>query len=88
MLAILSGGLMVLAFPGAGLFGLAWVALIPLLMALDKKRTRHAFMLGFMTGLIASLGYLRWIPGVVFHITKSPLLSFIGGVVPAMYSAL
>ncbi len=79
---------MVLAFPGANLFWLAWFALIPLLAALGGKNIQQAFGLGFITGLTASAGYLRWIPGVIFHITKLPMLSFIGAVVPAIYSAL
>ena len=88
LLAVLSGCLMVLAFPGFSFFWAAWFAIIPLLFALEDKNFKQAWGLGFITGVIASAGYLRWIPGVIFHITKSWAFSCVGIAVPAIYSAL
>ena len=50
--ACLSGVLLVLSFPQFDLGGLAWVALVPLLVALDGKGPGPASLLSFTTGLI------------------------------------
>jgi apolipoprotein N-acyltransferase len=52
LLALLSGGLLVLCFPPFGLYPLAWVALVPLLAALARAaRPRQGAWLGLLTGL-------------------------------------
>ncbi len=55
--AVLSGVLLVLSFPPADVGGLAFVALIPLLMAVwipqrEKRRGRRHFALGYLAGLV------------------------------------
>lgn len=53
VLAVLSGGLLVLCFPPYGLYPLAWVALVPLLVALARvRRARQGAGLGLLTGLV------------------------------------
>ena len=55
--AVLSGVLLVLSFPPADVGGLAFVALIPLLMAVwipqrEKRRGRRHFALGYLACLV------------------------------------
>jgi apolipoprotein N-acyltransferase len=65
LLAISSGALVALSFPNSGLSILAWVALIPLLTALEGTNLRTAFRLGFTCGLTAYIGILYWINVVI-----------------------
>lgn len=60
-LAVLSAGLLILSFPKFDLGGLAWVGLVPLLVAVDGKRPRTGFLLAFASGLIFFPGILHWI---------------------------
>ncbi|HEC66040.1 MAG TPA: apolipoprotein N-acyltransferase [bacterium] len=67
-LAILSGFLLILIFPTM-IFGyhfpdlgiLAWIALVPLFIAIKDKKPKNAFGLGLLAGLISFLGILYWI---------------------------
>jgi len=65
LLAISSGVMVVLSFPNSGLSFLAWIALIPLLTALEGTDLRRAFRLGFTCGLVAYAGILYWINIVI-----------------------
>jgi apolipoprotein N-acyltransferase len=60
-LPILSGILLVLCQPPVSLFPLAFVALIPLLYAMQKYAYRHPFIPGFTTGVVAYLGLIYWV---------------------------
>ncbi|HEY6006822.1 MAG TPA: apolipoprotein N-acyltransferase [Geobacteraceae bacterium] len=60
-LAILTGGLLALAFPKPELSILAWVAFVPLLLACGHRSPRQAFQLGFVSGLTAYGGLLYWL---------------------------
>jgi apolipoprotein N-acyltransferase len=64
-MALLSGLLLFLSFPKFGNGILAWVALLPLLHALNNAEPREGFKIGFVTGLIAHVGIIYWIPHVV-----------------------
>jgi len=59
--AIVSGVLIVLAFPVFDLYPLAWVALIPLLLSLWKKTPAEALQTGFVFGIVYFFGTLYWI---------------------------
>lgn len=65
LLAIASGILIALSFPTAGLSFLAWIALIPLLIALEGTTPRTAFRIGFTCGLTAYAIILYWINIVI-----------------------
>jgi len=65
LLAMVSGTLIALSFPTDGLSFLAWIALIPLLISLERVSLRQAFRLGFTCGLVAYAGILYWINIVV-----------------------
>ena len=60
-LAVLSGVLMTAAFPRTGWFWIAWVALIPLLLALRDVTAKDAFRLGWLCGLVHAGGLLYWL---------------------------
>jgi len=72
LLAILSGALIALSFPNSGLSFLAWIALIPLLTALEGTDLRTAFRLGFTCGLAAYAGILYWINVVITYYGHLP----------------
>ena len=74
-LALLSGVLLVLSFPRFGHPAVAWVALVPLLMALVGWTGRpgpargpsplRAFLLGLATGVVYFAGTLYWTGAVI-----------------------
>lgn len=61
VLAILAGILLCLSFPSVGFWPLAWVALIPLLLAIRMVSWQRAAMLGLVFGLVLHLGLIYWI---------------------------
>ena len=65
LLAMVSGALIALSFPNSGLSFLAWIALVPLLIALEDTTPRTAFRLGMTCGLCAYAGILYWINVVI-----------------------
>jgi apolipoprotein N-acyltransferase len=75
--ASLSGVLLFLAFPDYELWWLGWVALVPLLVALNGRSTKHAFLLSCLCGVVFFTGVFGWIfeiPkfGFVHYATISP----------------
>lgn len=65
---LVSGAAFVAAFPPLDLGGLAWVALVPLFLAVRDRAPREAFWLGYLWGVVALGGVLWWLtafgPGV------------------------
>ena len=61
MLAILSGVFIVLSFPSFNLSFLAWIAIVPLLIVIQKVRVKTAFGLGLVAGFFYFLGMTYWI---------------------------
>jgi apolipoprotein N-acyltransferase len=72
LLAMLSGVLVALSFPNAGLSFLAWVSLVPLMIALEGVSVRRAFRLGLTCGLVAYIGILYWINIVIVYYGHLP----------------
>ena len=64
-LAALSGALVFAAFPGIGAWPIAFVAWVPLLLALEGTRVRRAAALGFVSGLAATLPAFRFLFGTL-----------------------
>ena len=60
-LAVLSALLLIPAFPKFDLEFLAWVALVPLLIALKDQNLKSAFGLSFLTGICFLMGIFYWI---------------------------
>jgi apolipoprotein N-acyltransferase len=75
VLALASGAGLVLSFPKFGHPAVAWVALVPLLVALTGwsggagplpgRSARRGFMLGLLTGLVYFIGTIYWTGAVV-----------------------
>jgi apolipoprotein N-acyltransferase len=88
--ALLSGCLYFLAFPPFSLSPLAWVALVPLLWALQERRPRHAFLLGYLAGAPAFAGLLLWMLrfGIVAWIALWGVLAVSFGAFSALFSWL
>lgn len=59
--AIISGLMLTAAFPKAGVSGMAWVALVPLFIALRGADPKEAFRTGMIAGLAYYLSLLYWV---------------------------
>src|SRR3712207_4984767 len=71
--ACASGLLLPLCFPRFELGFLAWVALVPLHLALDHMPKRRAFWLGWVTGTIGFTGIMAWVVTAMTTYGKVPL---------------
>lgn len=60
-LASLTGVLLVVSFPKFDVDWLAWVALVPLFLALESATAARAMLLANVTGLIFFVGVFEWI---------------------------
>lgn len=60
-MAVISGILLILAFPPFDFYPLAWIALIPLLIALWGKNIKTSFYLGLLTGFVYFIGTVYWV---------------------------
>ncbi|MFQ6112389.1 MAG: hypothetical protein ACE5LX_10250, partial [Nitrospinota bacterium] len=67
ILALMSGVLLALSFPKFNLWPLGWVALLPLLLALDGKKPLEAFWLGLGAGLVAYFMTLYWVTNTMVN---------------------
>jgi apolipoprotein N-acyltransferase len=94
LLAAVSGVLLALSFPKAGLSLLAWIAFVPLFLACGQKSPKKAAKLAFTTGLTAYGGILYWINIVVTTYGKLPLpvsivlYLFLAGYLAAYFAVL
>lgn len=59
--ALLSGAMLVLIQPPVSLFPLAFIALVPLLRAIDRDNLPLSFRRGFAAGVVAWLGTVYWV---------------------------
>ena len=72
--ALLSGVLLFLSFPKFGLGFMAWIAFVPLLIALQNAVSiRRALFLGWVTGITACVGVIYWIAYVIVNYGNLPL---------------
>ncbi|MDD5451350.1 MAG: apolipoprotein N-acyltransferase [Desulfovibrionales bacterium] len=72
-LPVLSGLLLTLSFPKIGAAALAWIALIPFLIAIDGGSPRRAFLSGLIFGLVHYSGLLYWVAGVMYNYGNLPV---------------
>jgi apolipoprotein N-acyltransferase len=70
--AALSGVALALAFPDYQLWPLAWVGLVPLLLALRGKGTAHGALLGSITGAVFFQMVIWWIINTVTQFGHLP----------------
>src|SRR5512144_1731616 len=96
VLAVVSGVLLPFCFPKFDVGLLAWVALIPLHIALDGTSKRQAFWLGWLAGAIGFTGIMAWVVTAMHTYGKVPLVISYGilllltaylGLFVAIYSA-
>jgi apolipoprotein N-acyltransferase len=82
-LALVSGALLALSFPRYGHPAFAWIALVPLLVALATKRqpARRAFLLGLTSGFIYFTATLYWTGTVIRTFGGVPLPAAVLGVI-------
>jgi apolipoprotein N-acyltransferase len=74
VLASLTGLLYPFCFPHYEQGWLAWIALVPLHVALSEVRPRRAFWLGWIAGLIAFVGTMFWVVTAMHLYGKMPLV--------------
>lgn len=79
---LLSGAGFVLAFPLPDLGFVAWVALVPLFLAVHRRTPRTAFWLGYIWGIVAYGGVLWWI--ATFGVGVWALTAALSAVFPAL----
>lgn len=72
--ASISGILLILCFPTADLYGLAWIALVPFLISLYDKKPKQAFKIGIFVGILYFYGNLYWIYHAVHHYGDVPFV--------------
>ena len=60
IMAVASGLLITMAFPKADQGWLAWVALVPLFLALRQSDLKSGFALGMVFGMVKHLGLVYW----------------------------
>jgi len=65
-LIAISAILLVLSFPNFNLWFLAWIGLVPLLLAIDGEKPKQAFLFSYFTGAIFLLGTIYWLIHVTF----------------------
>jgi apolipoprotein N-acyltransferase len=70
LFAVVSAILLILSFPGFNFWILAWVAFIPLFLALENQKPVKAFLISYLTGFLFFLGTIYWLihvslPGMI-----------------------
>jgi len=60
-LPFLSGILLIAIQPPLSLFPVAFIALIPLLISINKDNLRFSFFSGYVTGVVSYLGLIYWV---------------------------
>ncbi|MFQ5894306.1 MAG: apolipoprotein N-acyltransferase [Nitrospinota bacterium] len=73
--AAVTGGLLALTFPRFDLEPLAWVALVPLLLALDGKAPAQSFLLGLVAGIVHYGVTLSWVVNTLVSYGRLPPLT-------------
>lgn len=67
--AVASGLSLAAAFPRVNVSSLAWVALVPLLVAMRGRPLRQSAALGWTTGFVFFLATLYWVPDTISNFT-------------------
>lgn len=71
--SVLAGSLLALAYPPYNLEFLAWIALVPLLFALEGKSLSRSFFCGWLAGFVMFIFQIFWFR--VFHVSIPFLVS-------------
>ncbi|HTP06421.1 MAG TPA: apolipoprotein N-acyltransferase [Nitrospirota bacterium] len=73
-LAAASGLLLVVIFPKFNFHLLAWIALVPLFLALRGQSTKNGFWLGGITGIVYFAGTVHWVTNSIHYYGGYPLI--------------
>ncbi len=73
-LAASSGLLLFAAFPKIGFYPLAWIALVPLFLALKGQTVKNGFWLGSISGIVFFAGTIHWLSNSMYHYGGIPLI--------------
>ncbi|HUJ19346.1 MAG TPA: apolipoprotein N-acyltransferase [Nitrospirota bacterium] len=73
-LAAASGILLAASFPSVALPVLAWVALIPLFLALNGQNVRNGLFLGGISGIVFFAGTVHWVTNSVHYYGNVPII--------------
>jgi apolipoprotein N-acyltransferase len=74
LLALSSALLLILSFPDFNLWPLAWVALVPLLLAVARRaQSARAFLLGLMMGTLFFFGSCYWLTYAMVRYGRIPV---------------
>ncbi|MBN1255450.1 MAG: apolipoprotein N-acyltransferase [Deltaproteobacteria bacterium] len=85
-LALLTSFLLVFSFPNPDQGWLAWIALVPLILACHNQRPLSAFLLGLLSGMVTLWGICGWLFGVsAFHIYHALPIAVYFGLFPALW---
>lgn len=84
-LAVISGLMLVAAHPPVGVGLIAWLAFVPLFLAIDGAGAGKAALLGFISGLVFYLGDVYWVVNSMYFYGHVPL--WIGVPVMALLAA-
>ena len=88
-LAIISGAMLALSYPGPSFSILAWIAFVPLLIAIYDRTPKETFKLAFIAGFTAYAGVFYWLNIVMTTYGKLPLfVSFSLSLLMAAYLAI
>ncbi len=89
ILALISGALLVPAFPPLDYYLCAWIALVPFLMSLRDKTTGAAFLLGIIAGFVYFMGTVYWVSHSMYYYGYLPaVVSFLILILLCLYLGL
>ena len=99
LLAVLSAILLILAFPDFEYWFLAWFALVPLLLAVEREKesTARSFACGWLFGFVFFTGSCWWLTYAPIHYAEFPValayfllccVTAVAGIFPALFAAI
>ncbi len=78
VLAVASGVLLAAAFPARDLEPLAWIGLVPLLVAARRLRPGAAFRVGWLGGFVFYVATVYWVAYTITNYTRVPFALALG----------
>ncbi|MBX3293951.1 MAG: apolipoprotein N-acyltransferase [Acidobacteria bacterium] len=98
LLSLLAAGMLILAFPDFDWWWMAWIALVPLMCAVEREGSvGRSFLLGWLFGTVFFFGTCWWLTYAPIHYASIPwpvaylliLVACIGaGVFPGIFAAI
>lgn len=73
--AVISGFVMVFAFPPFDIWTIAWFGIVPLFFAIHDKKPREAFFIGFIWGITFFLGTVYWVVNSMVNYGNVPIFA-------------